>query len=193
MRTLRTAASMSLREVETVSGWGRGTLSQVETGKSRPALALVEWYDDRFGADGLLVSLYVEACAWHGRSVSPGTTGLDTPGDSFRVESACLPAGHLVGPGDDVKAGWTIVNTGSVPWVGRSLRRVGAVGSNRLIVSRRSDALPDCAPGDAVDVQLMITAPAHPGTVVAYWEIVDARGALCFPGLLATNVVLVVA
>ena len=45
MRALRTAAGLSIRQVEAQSGIGRGTLSQVENGKARASRRLVEWYD----------------------------------------------------------------------------------------------------------------------------------------------------
>jgi transcriptional regulator with XRE-family HTH domain len=184
MRMLRTRAGMSLRQAELASGRGRGTLSQIENGKARPGRDLVEWYDAAFGSDGLLQSIYAEARGAHGPQNSrPGDGAVEPlPGDELRVSHASLASGQLVEPGSLLTAGWLLCNAGSVPWVGRRLRRVGTHAGVRLIVSRPAVPVPDCLPGDAVTVQVEVEVPPIAGTFAAYWQLVDLYDRPCFPG-----------
>lgn len=181
MRALRESAGVSLRQAEARSGWGRGTLSQVENGKARPSRTLVEWYEQAFDADGLLLSTYAEARGAHRSEYrdSPAPHVLD--GDAFECANPLLPVGALVRAGRTVTVGWTLHNTGTVSWTGRQLRRVGAHAAAQLLGSPRAVDLPDCPPSGTVDARIEVTAPATPGTLAAYWQIVDARSRPCFP------------
>lgn len=180
MRVLRESAGVSLRQAEARSGWGRGTLSQVENGKARPSRALVEWYETAFDADGLLLSAYAEARGAH-RNERPVLPAHITEGDAFDCADPLLPTGALVRAGQAVTLGWTLRNTGTVAWVGRRLRRVGAHAAAQLLISPPAVDLGDCPPGGAVDARIEVTAPSTPGTLVAYWQIVDPEGRPCFP------------
>ena len=181
MRALRESAGVSLRQAEARSGWGRGTLSQVENGKARPSRALVEWYEAAFDADGLLLSTYAEARGAHRLERRPVLPLHITAGDAFDCANPLLPSGALVRAGQPVTLGWTLRNTGTVAWVGRRLRRVGAHAAAQLLTSAPAVELADCPPGGAVDARIEVKAPTAPGTLVAYWQIVDADGRPCFP------------
>ena len=184
MRSLRESSGMSLREVERCSGRGRGNLSQVETGKARPNRALVEWYDDTFRGDWLLLGLYFEARTGHSGAGRPGTTRpgpLDRAGaDEFEVTEAVVPQGALVAPETTGEIGWSLANIGTVDWSGRSMLRVGAPAGPRLLASPVASDVPDCRSGAKVDVRIPLRTPPAEGTCVAYWQMVTAAGASCF-------------
>jgi transcriptional regulator with XRE-family HTH domain len=192
MRLLRVAAGLSLRQAEVASGHGRGTLSQVENGKARPARELVEWYDTSLNGDGLLISLYAEARGARGPGASRVDPARVRPGDALRVEAPLLALGTLVRPGAHLTAGWTFVNTGRVAWFGRRLRRIGVPAAARMITSPPAGSLPDCGPGAAASITVPVDVPGQAGTFAAYWQVVDSEGCPCF-GPAETITLLVVA
>ena len=180
MRALRVQADRSLRTVERASGWGRGTLSQVENGRARANREQVEWYDAHLGGDGLLVAMYVEARTAHAvprqRALGTGTV----PGDAFEMVTSVLASGESARVGSTLAAGWTLRNAGTVAWTERSLARVGAPAALRLITSDALVPVGPCEPGETVDVHFKITVPDAAGTLAAYWHIVDRDGRPCF-------------
>ena len=186
MRALREQAGQSLRTVERSSGWGRGTLSQIENGRARANREQVEWYDANLGGDGLLVAQFVEARTARSTPRQRAAATATLPGDAFEVESAVLASGEIVRTGATVTAGWTLRNAGSHDWTDRSLARVGAPAALRLISSEASVLIPRCPAGESVEVLFKIVVPDATGTLAAYWHIVDADGRPCFtpPALL---------
>ncbi|GAB2482724.1 NBR1-Ig-like domain-containing protein [Jatrophihabitans fulvus] len=175
MRRLRRAAGVSLRQVEDRSGYRRGTLSLIETGRSRPNRGIVEYYDEHFGGDGLLLSLYAEARGARGSSAGERPERR-VPGDAMRVEPGSLPFGQLVGPGEPLASAWTLHNAGTVAWADRVLQRVGAPTARFVIESARAVPLPGCPPGESVRVEVPFTAPASEGSFAAYWQMAGADG-----------------
>jgi hypothetical protein len=194
MRRIRRASGVSLRQVEAGGAWRRGTLSQIETAKSRPSHAIVQWYDDTFAADGLLLSLFAEAHAVQPfLGPVPGTDReVVVAGDRFALEASSLPAGTLVEAGVARSVVWQLTNSGTVAWRGRQLRRVGASAGVRLVASAATCAVPEAAPGATVRVECSFTPPQLPGTVVAYWRMTHSDGSFCFPMDAALSVLLVV-
>lgn len=195
MRRLREASGESLRHVETVSCWRRGTLSQVETGKVRPNSALVEFYDQRFFGNGLLSSLYADAHAVE-TAVGPAPTVPGTrvvAGDDLVVASCNIAAGALVAPGSELLVQWTLHNRGSIPWQSRRLRRVGATAGARLLSSTPQAIVPDTAPGETTVVTCAVQAPLLTGTLTAHWRMAHADGAYCFAPDVVLHLTVVVA
>lgn len=182
MRRLRRNAGVSLRQAELASGRGRGTLSQIENGKARPSRDVAEWYDTAFGGDGLLLSLYAEARGAHGPTSQRHFYPHVREGDELTVEAALLAEGELVERGVDVIAGWTLLNSGRVPWRGRSVERVGAHAAARLIASAPAAPIADCEPGERVRVEVALTMPEVAGTFAAHWVIVGPDRRPCFDG-----------
>jgi hypothetical protein len=198
MRRLREASGESLRQVEALGRWVRGTLSQVENGKARPSLDLVEFYDDRYGGDGLLVSMFVDANAWHAAGLVAGARsgrppGNYLPGDAIEVVAQAPAHGALLRAGTALDVVWTVRNSGAVPWNGRWLTRVGAAAGPRLLASERVSRLPDVRSGESVEVSVRVTAPVEHGTVAAHWALTHADGSCCFSEteLLSVTVVVV--
>lgn len=184
MRAMRQSGGLSLRQAEVVSGWRRGTLSQVENGKARPGASLVEWYDRAFEGHGLLLSAFAEARAAH-PAVGPieqpdDKQGSPVPGDAVHVDVDSPAAGLRVAKGGTVPVKFLLENRGVIPWHRRRMRRVGAQAGTRLLMGERSMSIPDTAPGESVSVTSTVRAPEHPGSVIAYWRMVDADDRYCF-------------
>lgn len=180
MRRLRQTSGVSLRQVEDRSGYRRGTLSLIETGRSNPNRGVVEYYDREFAGDGLLLSLYAEARGAYGGS-GGARPERRTQGDAMRVEPGSLPFGQLVAPGASLTSAWTLHNTGSVPWTDRVLLRVGAPAALFVIESARQVDVPVCEPGGSVRVEVPFTAPGHEGSFVACWQVADGDGFSVLP------------
>jgi hypothetical protein len=198
MRRLREASGESLRQVEALGRWVRGTLSQVENGKARPSLDLVEFYDSRYGGDGLLVSMFIDANASHAAGLATGVLPARPlrnclPGDAVEVVAQTPAQGVLLGAGAALDVVWTLRNSGVLPWRGRKLARVGAAAGPRLLASGRATALPDVGSGDTVTVAVRVTAPVEHGTVAAHWAMTHGDGSFCFSEneLLSVTVVVV--
>jgi transcriptional regulator with XRE-family HTH domain len=175
MRAARRAAGVSLRDLERRGRWRRSTISQVETATARPSRELVRWYDTELGTDGLLLSMYAEArsrqlLGRYGRAVT------DADRDVVRVVETDPPAGVQVERSAPLRAHLTLVNDGRTVWRGRRLRRMGAYTGARLICSPPEVDVPGTAPGERADVMVELRAPELPGSVVAYWSMVDEAG-----------------
>jgi transcriptional regulator with XRE-family HTH domain len=196
MRRIRLSNGLSLRQLEALSGWTRGTLSQVENAKAKPSRALVQWYDERLQTHGLLMSIYAEASAAHPH-VGPIDAASDVehgvPGDGMKVIESDIPAGLLAQPDSTQEAGWRIANVGSVPWRRRGLRRIGAYAGVRVISSARVTAVGDVDPGETTTVRCSIRLPDTPGTVIAYWRMVDEHDRYCFSMDAVLSVLLTIA
>lgn len=202
LRQVREAADVSLIAFSGESEYSRGHLSRVEHGHATPSRELVAAYEARFHTDGLLLSLYQtvldeqEAARLARRGAAgqpppaPGTlTPRTHPGD--RSEFVCdlnLDDGEVVAPGERFEKRWRIRNAGSVPWQGRALERIGACAGPAIIASPHRVPIPDTMPGETVDISAALTAPALPGSTIAYWQMVDSEGRPCFPDRYADGI-----
>ena len=125
--------------------------------------------------------------------IKPGQRSAATDDRSAFVEDVSFPDGAVVSAGQRFKKIWALQNVGSVPWLGRALvcqgdevvsddARNGQVLLNPgLKTDQRHLPVPDVAPGGMLQAARWFTAPSQPCTVVSYWKMVDANGALCFP------------
>jgi transcriptional regulator with XRE-family HTH domain len=190
MRRVRGAAGVSLRELEMRGSWRRSTISQVENGKARPSRQLVEWYDTELGSDGLLLCIYAEARSR--QLLDRQAIGLDECLDEVQVIDVVPPDGHRVNRGAWLQARVGLRNAGATTWHGRQLHRMGAYVGTRLIGSSPSTQVPDCQPGERVDVVIELRAPDVPGSVVAYWSMVNDKGHECAQSSPPVTVLLVV-
>ena len=192
----------TLRQFRRVYGWSGARvarefgcspshISRVEHGTSRPSQELVQFYEDSFEADGVLLSLYavVEASAEQGRRRAGGHRPQlvrAVPGDSSSFVSDTIPHGTLMQPGEFFEKQWKIRNSGRVPWVGRRLERQGPLTGPGLITSERYVSVPDTKPGKVATIRATLRAPSYDCSSIAYFKMVreTAEGltALCFPG-----------
>lgn len=132
MRHLRAAHGATLTAAATAAGVSKGHLSNVERGRDAPSWELIAFYEQAFAGDGQLWSTYVEVVAAPRRP--PTRRREDRPrypiaGDQAAfVTDVTIPDGTIMPPGHRFEKIWRLRNSGTVPWVGRYLRRLGAPG-----------------------------------------------------------------
>jgi transcriptional regulator with XRE-family HTH domain len=191
----------SLRQFRRVYGWSGARIarefgcngshiSRVEHGTSRPSRELVQFYEDTFEADGVLLSLFevVEHADEQGRRRSGGHRPRPVhtePGDASTFVGDTIPHGTAMKPGEWFEKEWRIRNSGRVPWVGRQLERQGPVTGPGLITSERYIPVPDAKPGKVAKIRARLRAPSYDCSSIAYFKMVKTHGdgsvALCFP------------
>ena len=123
-----------------------------------------------------------------------GTQPRQRRGDrSAFVRDVSFPDGELVMPGQRFVKTWELQNVGQMVWQGRLLR---CMDEEMVVYSRSGEILrlaqplqpvvpqvpvPTTQPGETVQLSVEFTAPNSPGTVLSYWKMVFADGALCYP------------
>jgi transcriptional regulator with XRE-family HTH domain len=203
LRQAREAAGFSLTGFAEVSTYSAGHLSRVEHGVETPSRELVNAYEARCETDGLLCALYAMVLdaqredRFARRRASDGPPPFQQksskprtqPGDrSEFVADLTLPDGSIVTPGARLLKRWRLRNAGSVTWRGRSLERIGASIGPAAITSPRLVPIADTNPGESVDIEIEVEAPALPGSTIAYWQMVDTKGRPCFPDRYADGI-----
>ena len=151
-----------------------------------PSRELVQFYEDTFGADGLLLSQFevaIHAPEQSRRRVVGRRPQVvrACPGDTSVFVDDTIPHGTLMKPGAIFVKSWRIKNSGNVPWVDRQLERQGPLTGPGLITSPRYIPLQDTPPDEIVRISMPLKAPTYDCTSIAYFKMVDAQGNLCFP------------
>ena len=195
LRGMREAEGIGLRKFAEKVGYEPSHVSRVERAQVTPSPEFVEACDRELQSDGRLRSLLALVHAEQaerrlrarGASPTPAAPPKEGPeplypGDrSDFVADLTVPDGSRVEPQEKLLKRWRIRNAGKVPWVGRMLRRDGALGGDQIIRSPRDVPIPAAAPGETADIEVEISAPRLPGSVEAYWRMVDEDGRTCFP------------
>ncbi len=186
MRRFREVAGLSARRTAAEYGCSPSHISRVEHGSSKPSRELVRFYDERFEAEGLLLSLF--EVADYNAEQSRRRFGGQRPrrkraveGDAVAFVRDTIPHGTLVAPSLLLAKTWTIRNVGSVRWRDRQLERQGPLTGPGLITSPRYVPIDDTHPGETVEICVPLVAPSHDCSSIAYFKMVDADGFLCFP------------
>lgn len=195
-RQPRTVLGWTMQKTREVHGWtARQTaraygcspahISRVEHG-SMPSRELVQFYDETFGTDGLIESLYEVAVATPEqlRRKAGGKKPRAmkaVPGDASTFIGDTIPHGTLMKPGEFFTKTWEIRNTGRVSWLERYLERQGPLTGPGLITSPRLVRIPDTAPGSRASIEAWLKAPTYDCTSIAYFKMVDKDGNVCFP------------
>jgi transcriptional regulator with XRE-family HTH domain len=191
MRQLRRVAGWSGARIAKEFGCSPSHISRVEHGTSKPSRELVQFYEQTFEADGLLLSLFevVEHAAEQGRRRSGGHRPRlvhAEPGDASTFVGDTIPHGTIMKPGEWFEKEWRVKNSGKVPWVGRQLERQGPLTGPGLITSLRYVPIPDTKPGEVATISAGLQAPSYDCTSIAYFKMVrttkEGLTALCFPG-----------
>jgi hypothetical protein len=173
---------------ETARGFGCSAshITRVEHGHNKPSRALVNFYEEQFEADGLLLSLF--EVVDHAREQRRRTFGgrharivRAIPGDASTFVDETIPSGTMMAPGELFVKSWRIQNSGTVPWRNRRLERQGPLAGPGLIVSPACVDIPDADPGETVEISVGLRAPGYDATSICYFKMVDAEGFLCFP------------
>jgi transcriptional regulator with XRE-family HTH domain len=173
------------KQVAQEFGCSPAHISRVEQG-SKPSRELVQFYEDTFQADGLLLSLF--EVAEHAPEQERRRAGGRRPrlhrairGDASTFVGDTIPHGTLMEPGQVFEQTWSVRNSGTVAWTGRRLERQGPLTGPGLISSLRFVEIPDTEPGEVVAITAVLKAPTYDCSSIAYFKMVDADGRLCFP------------
>ncbi|MET8848486.1 NBR1-Ig-like domain-containing protein [Amycolatopsis sp. NPDC004625] len=185
MRHLRSAHGATLTAAATAAGISKGHLSNVERGRDAPSWDLIAFYEEAYSGDGQLWSTYVEVVAAPRRHTPPqlgDQQKYPIAGDEATfVADVSIPDGTVMSPGQRFEKVWRLRNTGTVPWVGRYLRRLGAPGGLGIPSSPVQVSIADTMPGETVDISVSLKAHILPGTAEVHWKMVDRDGYEFFP------------
>jgi transcriptional regulator with XRE-family HTH domain len=191
-----TALGWSMQKQRQVHGWtgkqvanafgcSPSHISRVERG-TKPSRALVQFYDDTFEADGLLVSLF-EVAVHAGEDERRRSSGKRPrlyralPGDASAFVDDTVPHGTLMAPGQIFEKVWHVRNSGEVDWHGRRLERQGPLTGPGLISSTRYIDVPDTSPGAIAEIKASLKSPTYDCSSIAYFKMVHPDGRLAFP------------
>jgi transcriptional regulator with XRE-family HTH domain len=185
---LREQADVTQAEIASAIGVDQSYISRVERG-SRPASdRIIRYYSERFGAADLLASLVDiarEGDRERRRKRDPLLIARQAryplDGDKAQFVSETPPDGSSVPCGATFTKTWTIRNSGSVPWHGRRLRRIGPTIGPWTLTSPRFTPIPDTEPGETVSISVQIHTPQMETAAVAQWKMVDEDDLLYFP------------
>jgi transcriptional regulator with XRE-family HTH domain len=173
------------KQVAQAFGCSASHISRVEQG-SKPSRELVQFYEDTFEADGLLLSLF--EVAEHAPEQERRRAGGRRPrlhraiaGDASAFVGDGIPHGTLMEPGQVFEQTWRIKNTGQVAWEGRRLERQGPLTGPGLITSPRFVDIPGTEPGEVAEITAPLKAPTYDCSSIAYFKMVDSDKRLCFP------------
>src|SRR2546429_8359461 len=118
MRQLRSAAGLTEGQTAREYRCSVSHVSRVEHGQ-KPSRQLVQFYEERFEADGLLLSLF--EVAQHAPEEARRRAGGHRPviiraveGDSTAFVDHLIPHGTLMAPGQRFLEVWRIRNVGTV-------------------------------------------------------------------------------
>jgi len=186
MRNLRQVYGLSVSQVAREYGCSPSRITRAELGDTPPSRQLVQYYEERFEADGLLESLFEVVI--HAREQSRQRFGGRRPrrvhavaGDASAFVDDTIPHGTVMSAGLLFVKTWRIRNTGSVAWHGRQLERQGPLTGPGLITSPRHVPVPETEPCEVVEIQVPLKAPTYECSSIAYFKMVGPDGLLCFP------------
>jgi transcriptional regulator with XRE-family HTH domain len=196
-RQPKTVLAWSMQKLRMVNGWtgkqvaeafgcSPSHISRVEQGSTKPSRELVQFYEDTFEGDGLLLSMF-EVAEHAGEQERRRAGGhrprlyRAIPGDASTFVGDSIPHGTLMEPGQVFEQTWRVRNSGKVPWEGRRLERQGPLTGPGLITSLRLMDIPNTQPGEIAAITAPLKAPTYDCASIAYFKMVDADGKLCFP------------
>jgi transcriptional regulator with XRE-family HTH domain len=187
LRGLRTKDNIKQTDIAKDLGIDQGQLSRIERGQVPAPDRVIRYYGERFGATDLLASL-VDIARENDRErrkLSPLLIARQAryplEGDEATFVSETPADGSSVPCGTTYVKRWTIRNSGSVPWRGRRLRRIGPTLGPWTLGSERHTRFPDTDPGDTVTISVAIKTPHMETAAVAQWKMVDEDDLLFFP------------
>lgn len=185
MQKLRIINGWTGKQVAEGFGCSPSHISRVEQG-SKPSRELVQFYEDTFQADGLLLSLF-EVAEHAGEQERRRAGGhrprlkRAIPGDTSTFVGDTIAHGTRMEPGQVFEQTWRVRNSGEIMWEGRCLERQGPLTGPGLITSLRFVDIPNTEPGEIAEITATLKAPTYDCSSIAYFKMVDAEGLLCFP------------
>jgi transcriptional regulator with XRE-family HTH domain len=184
MRELRQARGKNLTDTAQESGASKSHLSHVESGRDRPNWEIVAYYEENFDADGQLWAAFIEVAAGprpRQRSGPPAAGRYPLPGDESTFIADITPDAVIMPPGFRFAKVWRLQNSGTVPWEGRWLRRVGPPAGLGIPSSPLRVLIAATMPGQTVEITVPMRAHNHAGTAEVHWKMVDGDGYELFP------------
>jgi transcriptional regulator with XRE-family HTH domain len=184
IRSMRRNAGLSQPALAAAAGMSRVTIVHYEHGTRGPSHHNVENLERALDAGGLLLSMFedVEAERRQRARLGPLGSGVTLQGDRSRfVADVTIDDGTLMGPLEHFTKTWRIRNAGTVPWIGRYLRRLGPVSGVNLIASPLMTPIAATSPGEQVDVTVKCVAQALPGSSRGHFKMAREDGSLYFP------------
>lgn len=182
---LRESADMTQAEVARHLGVNRSHIYNVENGRDRPSTKIVAFYEEQFHGNGQAWGLYnalVTADRPPRRKSLDDPSPYPIPGDaSTFVDDVTVPCGTEMPPFYEFEKIWRIRNSGTVPWAGRWLRRVGTPTGHGIPTSPYRVLIPDTQPGEEVDIVVPMQAQPLPGNSQAQFKMVDDQDREYFP------------
>jgi len=184
---LRQQAGITQAEIAADLEIDQGYISRIERGKQPAPERVIRYYGERFGAADLLAGLVdiAREADRQRRKLSPLLVARQAryplEGDASTFVSEAPPDGSTVACGATFTKTWTIRNSGSVPWQGRRLRRIGPTTGPWVLTSARFAEVPDTEPGKTVSISVPLKAPQMETAAVAQWKMVDKDDLLYFP------------
>ena len=119
---------------------------------------------------------------WETAAAQPDLAVAAIPGDrSTLVSDLDVPDGMSVRAGSRIVKTWALRNSGTVPWVGRYLRRAASFGPDECLTPAEVP-IPATQPGADVQVSVDVRVSGTPGYHQVYWKMVDETGQLMLPG-----------
>jgi transcriptional regulator with XRE-family HTH domain len=162
-------------------------ISRIERGKQPAPERVIRYYGQRFGAADLLASL-VDIARENDRErrkrsplLIARQTRYPLEGDAATFVSEAPADGSTVPCGVTFTKIWTVRNSGTVPWQGRRLRRIGPATGPWTLTSPRLTPIPNTEPGEAVAISVQVHTPQMETAAVAQWKMVDKDELLYFP------------
>jgi len=185
---LRQQAGVKQYEIAQALAIDPSLVSRYERG-SRPAPdRVIRYYAQRFG-DADLLEAFAEIARESDRvrmklrdpELIAKQAAYPLPGDQASFIGESPPDGVTIPLGATFQKTWTIRNSGTVPWRGRRLRRIGPIASPWTLRSDRFISIPDAEPGQRVTISTNLRAPHTQAVAVAQWKMVDEEDLLYFP------------
>ncbi|MFC4010008.1 NBR1-Ig-like domain-containing protein [Nonomuraea purpurea] len=137
------------------------------------------------------IALSPDACPV--RSTNPPWAPPLYKGDAaVFIADVTLPDCTRVGAEATMTKVWRLKNAGTVPWEGYSLRRLGLKQQADHCQTIPDVPIKDTQPGETVDIRTDITTPKKPGLCYVRFKMVDASGAVVFPGSRPINFQIIV-
>jgi transcriptional regulator with XRE-family HTH domain len=202
MRELRNAAGVNLQELARSSEWSKSRLSNAELGREAATYDIVRFYEERFHAQGVLLSLYqaleeerrerdrrrrpkrrvAPAEPWATPTypaVSPRAVGYPHDRSVF-IRDVSVPDDTVVQAGEHFVKIWEIQNGGKVIWEDRFLTRQGPSRGADIMESPPIVPIPPTESGEHVQIAVEMRAPFAEGSSVSIWKMTDEDGNLFF-------------
>ncbi len=184
---LRQQAGVTQAEIAADLEINQGYISRIEHGKQPASERVIRYYGERFGAADLLAGLVdiAREADRQRRKLSPLLIARQAryplEGDESTFVSEAPPDGSTVACGATFTKTWTIRNSGSVPWHGRRLLRIGPTTGPWVLTSERFTPIADTEPGKTASISVQLKTPQMETAAVAQWKMVDKDDLLYFP------------